>query len=149
MVRSEILRLVPAVLMLSVVYVSGCGTLGALNFPDLNDLLGSNSQVRDEEAHRQNYQRDRDPAERNWLLANRIQNGMAVSEVSRVLGEDGQRVHNDGWIKKGAGHYQSGDKAWKWAADRNSQSLILVFREGLLVNFDPSEYRTRPDRDGF
>ena len=149
MVRSEILRFVPATLLLSLVGVSGCGALSALKFPDLNDLLGSSSQVRDEEGHRQKYQLDRDPAERNWLLANRIQNGMAVSEVSRVIGEDGQRVHNDGRVKKGGGHYQSGDKAWKWAADRNSQSLILVFREGLLVNFDPSEYQSRPDPNGF
>ena len=149
MVRSEILRFFPAVLLLSLFCVFGCGTLDGFRFPDLNDLLGPNSQVRDEERHRQNYQRDRDPAERNWLLANRIKNGMAVSEVSRAIGEDGQRVYNDGWIKKGGGHYQSGDKAWKWAADRNSQSLILVFREGFLVNFDPSEYRVQPDPGAF
>jgi hypothetical protein len=91
MVRSEILRFFPAVLLLSLFCVFGCGTLDGFRFPDLNDLLGPNSQVRDEERHRQNYQRDRDPAERNWLLANRIKNGMAVSEVSRAIGEDGQR----------------------------------------------------------
>ena len=65
---------------------------------------------------------------------------MATSEVGRIIGQEGRRLHNDSWIKKGGGYYQSGDEVWKWEQDRNGQSLILVFREGQLVNFDPADY---------
>lgn len=122
------------------VSVSGCGMFSTATFPNLNDMFGAESGVRDEEIHRQRYQRDRDPDDLHWLLANRIESGMTVSEVGRTIGEEGRQVYDDGWIKRGGGYYQSGDKAWKWDPDRNGQSLILVFREGRLVNFDPTQY---------
>ena len=113
--------------------------------PDLSSMFGTNSSVRDEEEHRQKYQSNRDPAELRWLLANRISSGMTVSEVGRVIGEEGRRVYDDSWIKTGSGYYQSGDEAWKWEQDRNGQSLILVFRDGNLVNFDPTAYQEPED----
>jgi hypothetical protein len=149
MVRSEIRLVFSAVLLLLLVCVSGCGTLDVSNFSKWSDLFGSKSSVRNEEEHRQKYQSSRDPAALRWLLAHQIHSGMSVSEVGRVIGEEGRRLYNDDWVKKGGGYYQSGDEAWKWEQDRNGQSLILVFREGRLVNFDPSDYSDQPDSAGF
>jgi len=146
MVRSENCLLTVVCLLL---FACGCGTLTGSGLPDLNSLFSSESSVRDEEEYRQRYQKDRDPGDLRWLLANRIESGMAVSEVNRTLGEEGRRVYDDNWIKTGGGYYQSGDKAWKWDPDRNGQSLILVFRDGLLVNFDPSDYEQTADSYDF
>ncbi len=119
---------------------TGCGTASIPKLPDMGDMFGEKSGIQNEEEHRRNFQRTREPADLRWLLANRISSGMSVSEVGRIIGEEGRRLHDDNWVKKGGGYYQSGDKAWKWEQDRNGQSLILVFREGRLVNFDPSAY---------
>ncbi|MDA0281735.1 MAG: hypothetical protein O3B13_02320 [Planctomycetota bacterium] len=128
--------------LLILIAVSGCGTFTVAKLPDLSAFFDSNSGVRDEETHRLEYQESRHPDELKWLLANRLHSGMTVSEVSRTIGERGQRLYDDSWVKKGGGYYQSGDEAWKWAQDRNGQSLILVFRDGHLVNFDPVTYRS-------
>jgi hypothetical protein len=123
----------------------GCGSFSAVNLPDFDDMFGAKASVRDEEDHRQRYQNSRNPEDLRWLLANRISSGMSVSEVGRIIGQEGRRLYDDTWIKKGGGYYQSGDKAWKWEQDRNGQSLILVFREGQLVNFDPADYSEEQD----
>lgn len=125
----------------------GCGS--APKMPDFDAIFGTKPNVREEETHRQSYQSSRNPEDLRWLLANRISSGMTVSEVGRVIGEAGRRLEDDSWIKKGGGHYRSGDEAWKWEQDRNGQSLILVFREGRLVNFDPSAYETQADSFAF
>lgn len=134
-----------AVLML-IAGVPGCSTI---RLPDVDEMLGRGNTLKEEEQHRRNYQSDRDPADLRWLLANRISSGMSVSEVGRVIGEDGRRLYDDNWIKNGGGYYQTGDEAWKWEQDRNGQSLILVFREGRLVNFDPSDYQEPSDSFDF
>ena len=126
-------------------FSSGCGLFSARNLPDFDDMFGVKAGVRDEEQHRQSYQKSRDPEDLRWLLANRISSGMSVSEVGRIIGQEGRRLYDDTWIKSGAGYYQSGDEAWKWEQDRNGQSLILVFREGRLVNFDPGNYAEKLD----
>ena len=78
------------------------------------------------------------------LLQNRVENGMTPAEISHVLGEEGERVYEDGWIKNRGGHYQAGDETWKWGPDRKGNSVYLVFRESRLVNFDASEFETSP-----
>ena len=112
-------------------------------------MFGAKAGVHEEEQHRQSYQKSRDPEDLRWLLANRISSGMSVSEVGRIIGQEGRRLYDDTWIKKGGGYYQSGDEAWKWEQDRNGQSLILVFREGRLVNFDPADYAEKLDPFAF
>lgn len=116
--------------------------------PDFDEMLGAGNGAQEEEEHRRNYQSTRDPDELKWLLVNRISSGMTVSEVGRVIGEEGRRLEDDNWIKTGGGYYQSGDEVWKWEQDRNGQSLILVFRDGRLVNFDPTVYQESSDLFG-
>ena len=149
MVRRAANSIAPALTVMLTLFVSGCGMMSIPKLPDMDDMFGGKSSLHEEELHRQNYQSKRDPAELRWLLANRISSGMSVSEVGRIIGEEGRRLYDDNWIKKGGGFYQSGDEAWKWEQDRNGQSLILVFREGRLVNFDPSVYQKQADPFAF
>lgn len=105
-------------------------------------LFAVDSGADKEEAHRAAFQKTRDPNELRWLLANRIEPGMSPGDVGLVLGEQGTRIHNDGWVKNKSSIYLTDDESWKWASDRDGNSLILVFREGRLVNFDPEEFRS-------
>ena len=50
--------------------------------------------------HRLRFQSDRDPAAFEWLLENRIAAGMSEQSVSTMLGQEGERVINDRWIKE-------------------------------------------------
>ncbi|MFT5092730.1 MAG: hypothetical protein ACI93T_001551 [Porticoccaceae bacterium] len=149
MVRRSAGSVAAALTVSLTLFVTGCGTVSIPKLPDIDDMFGEKSSLRETEQHRQNYQSTRDPDDLRWILANRISSGMSVTEVGRFIGEEGRRIHDDNWIKKGGGHYQSGDKAWKWEQDRNGQSLILVFREGRLVNFDPSAYAEQADPFSF
>jgi hypothetical protein len=149
MVRLAAGSVATALTALLTLFVTGCGTVSVPKLPDMGNMFGEKSSLHEEEQHRQNYQSKRDPADLRWILANRISSGMSVSEVGRKIGEEGRRLYDDTWIKKGGGHYQSGDEAWKWEQDRNGQSLILVFREGRLVNFDPSDYEKQDDPFAF
>lgn len=145
MTRSNADFLAKAVAGFAILAACGCGSAPVVKLPDLDSMFGAKPNVHEEETHRQSYQNTRDPEDLRWLLSNRISSGMTVSEVGRVIGEEGRRLYDDTWIKKGGGYYQSGDEAWKWEQDRNGQSLILVFRDGRLVNFDPSDYSESAD----
>ena len=149
MVRLPVGSVATALTGVLILFLTGCGTVSVPKIPDMGDMFGEKSGLRDEEEHRRDFQSTRDPADLRWLLANRISSGMSVSEVGRIVGEEGRRVYDDNWIKKGGGYYQSGDEAWKWEQDRNGQSLILVFRESRLVNFDPSDYEKEADPFAF
>lgn len=120
----------------------GCGSLERPQFPGLGAPAGTNS-AKEEEDYRTRYQTQRDPEALAWLLANRLQTGMSLQEVERVLGEDGVREANDLWIKTGGGHYRAGDVIYHWGPDNEGKRVYLGFREELLVNFDPREYAAK------
>jgi hypothetical protein len=62
-----------------------------------------------------------------------------VKEISVVLGEDGIRVHDDTWLKRGNG-YREDDTVYRWGPDKNGRDIYLVFRNARLINFEPSEF---------
>jgi len=73
---------------------------------------------------------------------------MSRTEVAQVLGEAGQPVARDARFKRNGGHYQERDRLWKWGPDHQGQSVLLAFRDGTLVNFDPDEFAsTDPEAD--
>jgi len=137
--------------LIGVSLVSGCASTGDGSPSGLASLFPSEArQKEEEERHRKRFQEGRDPEAMCWLLANRVESGQSPMDVGRVLGEQGERVVNDGWIKNDGGYYQTGDECWKWGPDREGHSVLLVFREGRLVNFDPREfqdYASRGKRD--
>jgi len=115
---------------------------GCQSLPDLSlaGFFGESVTESERDSHRQAFQETRDPEHLNWLLANCVETGMSPADISRILGEDGTRLHGDGWVKNKSSQYLVDDETWKWEADREGRSLLLVFREGRLVNFDPSEF---------
>ncbi|MEO1996689.1 MAG: hypothetical protein ABGZ17_15585 [Planctomycetaceae bacterium] len=83
--------------------------------------------------HRLRFQSDGDPAAFEWLLENRIAAGMSVQSVSTMLGQEGERVINDRWIKDRGGWYRESDTVVRWGPDSNARSVYLVFRDQRLM----------------
>ena len=92
--------------------------------------------------HRRRFQQDRTSADFRWLLANATRTGMSPKDVGEVLGESGQKVMNDTWIKSSGGHYRASDEVYKWGPDDEGKTVYLIFRDNQLVNFDPSEFQS-------
>ena len=65
---------------------------------------------------------------------------MSPSEVSEMIGEEGQRIQDDGWVTNDGGSFHVGDDTFKWGPDGRGNSYFLVFRDRKLVNFDPGEF---------
>lgn len=128
-------------LLLGIGFIAGCESVDTSAMKkSLAPLFQRKPIAETEEEHRRAFQKDRDSKDLNWLLANRIDAGMTVKQVGGVIGESGSRVYQDSWVKNQGGNYRSTDEVWKWQAARNGQAIYLVFREGKLVNYDPSKF---------
>lgn len=130
-------RLAMALLVLGVV---GCSTLpesGGSLFPTFRSAQKSQAE---EESYREKYQQDRDPAAFRWLMKNCVNSGMSPAEIAAVMGESGERIDNDGWLKKDSANFHLSDVTYKWGPDRKGRSALLVFRDGKLINFDPEQF---------
>jgi hypothetical protein len=119
----------------------GCETLYEAGVPGMDRFIDFDGRAREEESFRVQFQEERSPAAMQWLLANRIQTGMTVSEVGHVFGEAGTREFHDSGLKVKGGNYRIGDQTYYWGPDSSGRSIYLIFREGTLVNFDPNEFR--------
>ena len=134
-------------IIVSVFYVGFVASLNVgCNTFDTEQMIASvlpPPKVKNEEVamHRRRFQQDRISADFRWLLANATRTGMTPKDVGEVLGERGEIVMNDTWIKSSGGHYRASDEVYKWGPDDKGKSVYLVFREDRLVNFDPSEFR--------
>lgn len=93
----------------------------------------------EERQHRTRYQTDHDSDSIRWLLSRRVRQGMSEPDVAAILGEPGTPVPADQWIKNEGG-YHMGDETFKWGPDDAGRAYYLVFREGKLVNYNPSEF---------
>lgn len=94
-----------------------------------------------EEKHRTAYALDRSREDLYWLLANRVDAGMARQQVDGILGEEGVREPNGQWAR--GGDFQVNDDVYRYGPDSTGQSVYLVFREGHLVNYDPEDFRSK------
>ncbi|MBI1314058.1 hypothetical protein GC176_22410 [bacterium] len=139
------IRRFPVLIFAMAASVCGCSSISNPGVNSLASLFDTESQQREEELHRSRFQETRSPSDLQWLMRNCIQTGMTPTEISRVIGEDGERVFDDSWIKTRGGHYYAGDHTWKWGPDRKGNSIYLVFRNNKLVNFNPDEFRQHPD----
>ena len=111
---------------------------------NLNDSFYSSRSgtPEEEERHRTAYLESGDRASMRWLLSHRIEAGMNYDAVCKVLGVQGSPERNDRAIKTGGGNYQLGDEIYSFGPDSQGSSVYLAFREGRLVNFDPSQFRS-------
>jgi len=88
---------------------------------------------------RQKFLVERDPESLRWLLTHRIHNEMSATEVAAILGESGERQFDDSTFKTNGGYYQTTDVGYQWGPDSNGRSIVLFFRDGKLIQFDPNE----------
>ena len=121
-------------------FAVGCESLYDAGVPGMEQFVDLGSREQNEEHFRKLYQQDRAPQALQWLLVNRIDAGLSLGEVNQVLGNDGVRVRDDLRFKTFGGHYRRDDLIYKWGPTSNGKSLFLAFRDGSLINFDPSEY---------
>lgn len=89
---------------------------------------------------RQKFLTERDPEAFRWLLAHRIHNEMTHDEVANELGESGERRNDDREYKTNGGFYQTTDVGYQWGPDREGHSVVLFFRDGKLVHFNPNDF---------
>ena len=129
-----VLLLIPAVNV-------GCEALQQSSLYRMTPFATKSDYTAVEAEHRQKFVQERDPEALRWLLSHRVHNEMSVEEVSQVLGESGERRHDDRDYKTNGGYYQLTDVAYQWGPDRRGRTVILFFRDGKLVNFDPAEFR--------
>lgn len=131
----------PAGISLLVCLFAGCA---GVNLQDA--LLGASSRPAATAAEiserRTAYLIDRDPAAFRWLLSTQLENGMSVTAVSDVLGEQGELYTDDRELKTHGGQYHQTDVAYRWGPDSRGRSVILLFRDGKLIHFDPAEFRS-------
>ncbi len=131
-------RLLAALGLLTASFV-GCSVLHQAGVPGLEQYVKDPHAPHVAE-QRENYQVHHDGDSLNWLLAHRVHTGQSVAEISGILGEEGERYWNDRELKNGSAYLQT-DEGYRWGPDSNGRSVILFFRDGKLVNFDPNEFR--------
>lgn len=129
------------VLLLGGTMFAGCETLHKAGVPGLEMYLKDPNAATAVE-RREQYQTNGDPVALNWLLVQRVRVGQSVAEVSGTLGEQGE-LYDDFRLKTHGGDYLATDVAYHWGPDASGRSIVLIFRDGKLVNFDPDEFRTK------
>lgn len=128
-------------LLLLIIAGGGCEGLGDAGAAPGWSFLNPGRANEEEAEQRNRFLTEGDPEAIRWLLRNRVSNGMSLAEVNRVLGQEGVRQYDDGWIKNySSARFRQGDQVYKWGPDNNAQTYFLVFRDRKLVNFKPGEY---------
>lgn len=117
----------------------GCERWHSRELPGSGLARDGEAAYRQAERHRKRFQTEKDPAALRWLLEHRIHAGMSLAEVGRALGEEGERVFDDNWLKSDGGNYRADDVAYRWGPDSQGKSVYLVFRDGRLMYFDADE----------
>ncbi|HUG94315.1 MAG TPA: hypothetical protein VML55_26025 [Planctomycetaceae bacterium] len=126
--------LVPALLLAA----AGCGSaaVGPFGWPPADRL----EDDRLEAQHRERFQEHGDPESLRWLLTHRLAAGMSLTDVSHVLGEEGERLYDAGRLKRGDSLYRENDDFYKWGPASDGRSVYLAFRDGRLLHYDPQEF---------
>lgn len=120
--------------------ICGCEALDEAGVPGMDAFINRSAAREEEAKHRDLFATEGNRESFRWLLVNRIEQGMSVADINTTLGQAGERIANDGWLKnKQGGRYRQGDTAYKWGPDRDGRSIYLIFRDNHLVNYDPGE----------
>ncbi|QDT91395.1 hypothetical protein Pan161_30520 [Gimesia algae] len=92
------------------------------------------------EDYRMQFQTKRDPKALNWILKNRLYSGMSRNSVEIEIGEEGEFQEASKWLKATGGTFRTSDEAYRWGPDESGRSVYLIFRDDVLVNFDPKDF---------
>ena len=92
------------------------------------------------ESYRTRFQTNRDPKALDWILKNRLYSGMSRGSVEKEIGEEGEFQEASKWLKATGGTFRTSDEAYKWGPDESGRSVYLIFRDDVLVNFNPEDF---------
>lgn len=130
------------VLLAGVAVAAGCeGGLNNVKLPGIPTAAELRAVEEKADAYRLEFRTKKSPTAIRWLLANRVEQGMSLTEVNQQLGEDGELVDNDAGFKERNIAFQITDETYRWGPDADGHPYILFFRKDRLVNFDPKEYQ--------
>lgn len=141
-------RLLFAILALILIALPGCAMMQDtvlivardLGLPDVRGKKNFREMHEAEAKHREEFQLNKSEKSLDWLLANRIHSGMREEQVSIILGEQGvPEVQSQGY--KTGSNYLHSDNAYRWGPDEKGRSVVLFFRDGQLVHFNPDDFR--------
>ena len=127
--------------LLTIALLSGCESFEQSSLSRMLPFGKKTNLAPQEVEQRQKFMNERDPEAFRWLLSQRIHNEMSAEQVAHVLGESGERRLNDREYKTNGGFYQTTDVGYQWGPDRTGHTVVLFFRDGKLINFDPAEFR--------
>ena len=127
--------------LLMIALLSGCGSIEQSSLSRMLPFGNKTNLAPQEAEQRQKFLNDRDPDAFRWLLSQRVHNEMSAEQVAHVLGESGERRPDDREYKTNGGFYQTTDVGYQWGPDRTGHTVVLFFRDGKLINFDPTEFR--------
>lgn len=91
--------------------------------------------------HREKFRSEGSADGIRWLLVNRVRQGMSVDDVAREIGLPGEQLFDVPWRDSGGTRFQVTDEIYQWGPDAEGHSYPLAFRDGLLVNYNPADYR--------
>lgn len=134
-------KVVPGMLIF-VLSCAGCESASWMRSLHSSFAQQTEQERRAEESHRKRYRETHDRKSLHYLLAHRVQTGMSYKDVCKTLGEDGTREARDNWLKSKGAAYQLGDEVYAFGPDSEGQTVYLAFREDMLVNFDPLDFRS-------
>ena len=127
--------------LLTIAVLSGCESFEQTSLSRMLPFGKKTNLAPQEAEQRQKFMNERDPDAFRWLLSRRIHNEMSAEQVAHVLGESGERRLDDREYKTNGGFYQTTDVGYQWGPDRTGHTVVLFFRDGKLINFDPAEFR--------
>ena len=127
--------------LLSFALLLGCESFEQTSLARMLPFGNKTNLSPQETEQRQKFMNERDPDAFHWLLSHRIHNEMTAQQVAHVFGEAGERREDDREYKTNGGFYQTTDVGYQWGPDRKGHTVVLFFRDGKLINFDPAEFR--------
>ena len=119
---------------------SGCETLPEWDSETMPATHQAEKRINRAEESRTRFQTKRDPKALNWILKNRLYSGMSRNSVEKEIGEEGEFQEASKWLKATGGTFRTSDEAYRWGPDESGRSVYLIFRDDVLVNFDPKDF---------
>ena len=92
----------------------------------------------EEQGHRAKYQATRSSDDLEWLMQNRIENGLTLTSVNNILGQKGKPADGGTGVSQAGGTSETKDGTYLYGPDDKGQTYQLTFRNSRLVEFNPT-----------
>lgn len=130
--------------LLAIVAVVGCSNpvskMLFTNHKQRNPAMGPEKQRErtEEQEHRAKYRSTGSSTDLEWLMKNRIENGLTVNSVNNILGEKGDLIEGAEGIAQAGGETGSTDGTYMYGPDDRGRMYHLTFKNSRLVDFNPT-----------